>query len=222
VTPTDLTCGVDDLDTMLRGWRRGTVVAVTAEAGHGASTFVAQLARETAAPSRPVLLVSGLDDRVTVAERLSPSPVELAVVDEGTSLASVLGEHERADAWRLLVVDDLDWLADDLHRDLAQLRAYARGRGATVVVTARRVVVDDVVQQPWDRLTDAVVHLHRPDRVDVRDRPGEVVVDVVRNRMGPTGSLDVCFLAHRLRYAPFAPPRSARTTTAPVPTVVAP
>ncbi len=117
----------------------------------------------------------------------------------------------------VLVIDDLDTLTSRPVVDvLSGMRAWARTTGQAIVVTLPEVpfVEDGWLSPSIRRETDVAVRLRRPDMHDPDSaRAGEVDLDVLGHRHGPTARIVAAFEGHYRQFADLRP-SSERPTTA--------
>ena len=120
--------------------------------------------------------------------------------------------RESARRPRVIVIDDLELLdvegADGWPTSPAQLHHDARVWGWTIIVTTLTPSpgwLSDWFPAPvphdWERYSDVLVELDRPDRRGLIERSGEIDMHVLRNRYGPSTTLDLAFQGHYSRVA---------------------
>lgn len=146
-----------------------------------------------------------------VIGRVSSAP--LAICDDPTMrLESLAKTVEAADDLRLLVVDNLQLLADSddpaaLLGAIRSLKLIATARGLTVVST---VATDETLAALGNpvgvlaRYADVVINVFRPELYDWEDRPGEADLMVVKNRHGHGRTVVVAFQGHYARFVDLA------------------
>jgi replicative DNA helicase len=119
---------------------------------------------------------------------------------------SIERSAERSKA-RLLVIDDLHlWAGDDLNSSLVLLSGWAARASGTVVVTVpdHLVPVGGAELAAWTQVVDVAIRLVRPEQQLHADGAGEIDLDVLWHRLGPTARITAAFQGHYARIVTLA------------------
>jgi replicative DNA helicase len=172
------------------------------------------------------------DDWANLARRVGEGTGAPLWMDDtaGQSLASITAAARRLHRQhklRLLIVDYLQLIevpsvarAENRQREVAKLsvglKRLARELGIPVVVCAQlnRGPEQRVDKRPQladlresgslEADADLVLLLHRPDYYTTTDRPGEIDIDLAKNRHGPTGVVTAAAQLHFSRFVDMA------------------
>lgn len=129
------------------------------------------------------------------------------------------GTPSREDPWgaRLVVIDGTATFEPDVRRAMLELRRFALERQLAVVVTTRALIPRDRAAQPprledlveYESsvdLFDSVLLLHRDDMQNLHSiRPGEVDINIAKNRYGAIRTVTVLCQGHYARMVDLVP-----------------